>query len=144
MLCIGDWIMKDTYYFPHDMNAQNDPRCVSLWEDFGASGYGIYWALIEILHQEGGRLEKFPKLFQGLAKRFKVTDEALLKQVQALLNEYNLLEENDTHIWSDRVLRNIEERKKKRDLKSSAGRIGGLKSSSSKKSKQTEAVLNGA
>lgn len=134
--------MKESYYFPHDYHARNDPKCAALLNDFGASGYGLYWCIIEILHeQKDGKLEKFPKLFSGLAYDFNVSIEAVTKQIEAMLNDYNLLQEDENYIWSERVLQNLNERKLKYHAKSEAGRMGGLKSGESRKMKQNEALL---
>ena len=49
---------KDAFYFPHDSNAQRDPKIVKLRRVHGWSGYGLYWALIETLRdQENYTLE---------------------------------------------------------------------------------------
>lgn len=134
--------MKETYYFPHDYHARNDPKCAALLNDFGAAGYGLYWCIVEILHeQKDGKLKKFPKLFSGLAYDFNISIEATTKQIEAMLKDYNLLQEDEKYIWSDRVLQNLDERKSKYHVKSEAGRLGGLKSGESRKSKQNEAML---
>jgi len=44
--------MKDAYYFSHDSNARNDAKIIKLRIDFGWEGYGLFWALIEILREE--------------------------------------------------------------------------------------------
>lgn len=140
---------KDTFYFPHDSNAQHDPKCAALIHDFGMEGYGLYWMVIELLHQQaGGKLEKFPKLFDGIAHDFMVKKDLIVKLFEALLHDYILLQEDEKYIWSDRVLRNLDIREEKRVIKAEAGRIGGIKSgiSRSKKQdlnnpKQDEAVL---
>lgn len=134
--------MKDAYYFPHDSNAHRDPKCSALINDFGVKGYGLYWAIIEILHeQREGKLEKFPKLYEGLAFQLKITKEELIKLLEALLQDYKLLEADEKHIWSNRVLRNLEERKVKYQIKVEAGRIGGVKSGESRRKNLLEAVL---
>lgn len=43
---------KESFYFPHDNNAHNDPKLMSLFMEFGLAGIGLYWILIEILHQQ--------------------------------------------------------------------------------------------
>lgn len=133
---------KDTYYFPHDSNAYRDPKCAALRNDFGMEGYGLYWAIIEILHeQRDGKLEKFQKLFEGLAFQLQITKEALTKQMEAMIKDYKLLQENETHIWSNRVLRNLEERRIKYLIKAEAGHIGGVRSGEVRRMKQNEALL---
>jgi hypothetical protein len=126
---------KDAYYFPHDSNAQHDPKCAALIHDHGMVGYGFYWCLIELLHQQtGGKLEKFPKLFDGMAHEFGCEKEFVVKQIEALLHEYFLLQEDEKYIWSERVLRNLEEKEEKRQIKVEAGRVGGIKSGLSRRS----------
>lgn len=39
-------------HFPHDINASNDPKLISLRIAFGWAGLGIFWAVIEALHRE--------------------------------------------------------------------------------------------
>jgi len=46
--------VKNAYYFSHDSNAKDDPKCVLLIEQLGLEGYGIYWILIEILRDQPG------------------------------------------------------------------------------------------
>jgi len=136
-------VYKETYYFPHDSNAGRDPKCAALIKDFGMEGYGIYWSIIEILHeQKNGKLEKFPKLIDGLAFELNIQNEALLQVIEALVKQYNLLQEDENWIWSNRVIENLQERNIKRQHKIEAGRLGGIKSGISRKTKlENEAVL---
>jgi hypothetical protein len=134
--------MKDTFYFPHDNDASKDPKISAMINDFGIASYGLYWLIIELLHKEGGKIQKFPKLYSGLAFQFGIGEEELKKHIEAMLHDYNLLEQDDAHIWSNRVLKNLDERKLKYQIKAEAGRIGGLKSGISRNiTKQNEAML---
>lgn len=118
--------MKDAYYFPHDYHARHDSKLAALIKEYGALGYGVYWDFIEILHEEGGKFEKFPKMFEGLSQELKV-DEATLKQIfSASIKDFCLFKENKTHIWSDRVLGNLKVREEKKLQKVTAGRLGGI------------------
>ena len=134
---------KDAYYFSHDSNARNDPKCASLIQQSGMEGYGLYWSLVEMLHeQKGGKLEKFPGLIGGIAFQFHMTIEATSKQIEALVKQHFLLREDEKYLWSDRVLRNLEERKGKHVAKVEAGKQGGIKSGETRRlAKQNEAVL---
>lgn len=121
--------MKNTYYFPHDYHARHDPKIKAMMNDFGVEGYGMYWCLIEILYeQRDKKLEKFPKLFSGLSAELAVSPERAEKFVMSLVFDYRLLQENETHIWSNAVLRRIEVIEDKRLLKVKAGHIGGVMS----------------
>lgn len=69
-------LSKDAYYFPHDSNAKDDPKCILLIEQLGLEGYGIYWVLIETLRDQPGY--KYPiALLPALARRFNTTHEKM-------------------------------------------------------------------
>lgn len=125
--------MKDAYYFSHDCNARNDPKCSALINDLGMEGYGFYWGLIEIIsEQDGYKLLKFPKVYEGIAKQLNSNAEAVLKHIQALVKDYNLLSEDENYIWSETLLRRMKQREEKRKARAEAGRKGGLKTAAKK------------
>ena len=43
---------RDTYYFPHEYNAKDDPKCERLIWEMGMEGYGMFWALLEVLRAQ--------------------------------------------------------------------------------------------
>jgi len=59
--------IKQTY-FPHDSNARNDIKLIKLRSKYGYEGYGIYFALIELLFSEDNNLciEDYDTLAFGL------------------------------------------------------------------------------
>jgi len=64
--------LKDAYYFSHDSNAKDDPKCVLLIEQLGLEGYGIFWVLIETLRDQPEY--KYPlALIPALARRYNTT-----------------------------------------------------------------------
>lgn len=119
-------VKESTFYFSHDYNAHADPKCAALIQDFGMEGYGLYWAIIETLYEQGGKMKKFPKLYDGLAHHLKIEKTKLTKQIEAMLHEYELLVEDGKYLWSDRVLRNLKQREAKNEAKKIAGQKGGL------------------
>ena len=50
--------MNKDYYFPHEIRTRNDEAVMELIECEGASGYGIYWALMEYLRTQEGYIGK--------------------------------------------------------------------------------------
>ena len=44
--------MKDTYYFSHDSNANQDPKILAMRSVYGWEGYGWYWLLVEMLREQ--------------------------------------------------------------------------------------------
>jgi len=43
---------KDAYYFPHYSNARNDRKVKRLRKELGMEGYGIYFAILEVLRDQ--------------------------------------------------------------------------------------------
>lgn len=48
--------MKESFYFRHDYSARNDEKILELRAEFDWRGYGIYWAILEIIgeNDKGG------------------------------------------------------------------------------------------
>lgn len=121
--------MKEVYYFPHDYEANNDPKILALIGAFGAAGYGIYWRLIELLHSESDhKIKKKEYVYQAIAKQMLVDASVIKDLLNYACEVCELLEENDGFYWSNRVLRNFEKRSEISEKRREAGRIGGKKS----------------
>ena len=60
---------KDAFYFPHDTNAIADPKMINLLAECGLVGIGMYWILIEHLHQQpDGKIDSMS--FKNLIKLY--------------------------------------------------------------------------
>jgi len=98
---------KDSFYFPHDTNARTDEKMIHLLSVLDWVGYGIYWAIIEKLHESSdGWLEAD---CERIAFDLR-TQCAFIKQI---LSDFNLFKFDGTRFTSDRVLRNLEYRNNK-------------------------------
>ena len=88
--------MKDAYYFSHDSNAKDDPKCIMLIEQLGLEGYGIFWVLIETLRDQPEH--KYPlNLIPAIARRFNTTTE----KMNVVVNNYGLfIIENEEFFYS--------------------------------------------
>jgi len=96
---------KDAYYFSHDANAQDDPKCMLLIDQMGMEGYGIYWALIEKLRAE--KDYKLPlNVLSPFAKRWGTSKE----KVETVVKSYNLFKINQNFFFSIRLKQSMEER----------------------------------
>jgi hypothetical protein len=95
---------KDVYYFSHDANSQDDPKCMVLIDQLGMEGYGIFWALIEKLRSASGY--KLPVSISGsLSKRWGTSKE----KVQAVIENYNLFQlTEDNDFFSERLIHSME------------------------------------
>ena len=110
---------KDAYYFPHDSNAKDDPKCVLLIEQLGLEGYGIFWVLIETLRDQPEY--KYPlQLLPALARRYNTTAEKMKTVVQG----YGLFEITEDEFFISPSLR---ERMLKYDEKKEKARMAAKK-----------------
>lgn len=128
--------MKDAFYFPHDSNAKDDPKCVLLVEQLGLEGYGIYWILIETLRDQPGY--KYPlALLPAIARRYNTT----LEKVKTVVSNYGLfiIAENDFFLSESLCVR-----MEKYDNQREKNRLAGKASAEKKKllSTRVEQVFN--
>ena len=75
---------KDAYYFSHDSNAQDDPKCMILIDQLGMEGYGIFWALIERLRNEKDYTLPI-NLANAFAKRWQTSKEKVEAVIKILV-----------------------------------------------------------
>ena len=94
--------MKKTY-FNHDSTARNDYRIVKMRSKLGMEGYGIFWAILEMLFTEENKLcvDDYDSLAFGLQ-----CDPKLLKQV---IEDFDLFIIEDNCFYSRRLNNQIEE-----------------------------------
>ena len=105
--------MKESYYFSHDSNALTDPKILSMRCDYGMEGYGVFWAVIEMLRvQEEYRLELNKLNFNAL-KMLCMTQIDIEEFVDKCVNEYKLFETDGKYFWSESLCGRME---KKDDL----------------------------
>lgn len=99
---------KEAYYFSHDGNAQDDPKCMVLIDQMGMEGYGIFWALIEKLRAE--KDYKLPLLvINPFAKRWGTSKE----KVETVIKSYGLFVIENEHFFSLRLLNSMNEKSEK-------------------------------
>ena len=102
---------KDVYYFPHDYNPTSDPKMLAFGGEFGAVGYGIYWRIIEMLHECSEHYLPLKKyIYSAIAKQMLTDVEHVLKIVESCINDFELFDSNEEYFWCNRVLRNVEKR----------------------------------
>lgn len=114
---------KDAYYFSHDANAQEDPKCVLLIEQLGMEGYGIYWGLVERLRQE--KEYKLPLIIlPALSRKWNTSKE----KVDVVIRQFGLFEIEGEMFFSIRLSRSMDEYNVLRNKYIEYGRKGGLTS----------------
>ena len=82
--------MKKDYYFPHEIRTRNDEAVMELIECEGASGYGIYWALMEYLRTQEGYVGKIIAV-KTIARQMRTKPY----KVDSVLRNYGLFIVND-------------------------------------------------
>lgn len=125
---------KETYYFSHDYNARNDKKISALVRDFKSSGYGIFWAACEMMHEEGGALEFDDLTIDAIAKDINEESDLVKTILEKCVDKYKLFTKQDILLQSSRVCRNLETKNDKKIVKAEAGRIGGIRSGESRRS----------
>lgn len=96
--------------------------------DYGATGYGLYWRIVEMLHSNDEHtLPKEQYLFKALSRQLDVSIDQVTKFIEDCITIYKLFESDDVIFYSNRVLRNIEAMEKIKEQRSEAGRISALK-----------------
>ena len=106
---------KDAYYFTHDSNAKDDPKCALLIDQLGMEGYGIYWMLIEVLRDQPDY--KYPlALLPSLARKYNTTPQ----KIEAVVRGYQLFAvEGGVVFMSETLIKRMcawEENKTRRSL----------------------------
>ena len=94
--------MKKTY-FNHDSTARNDYRIIKLRATLGYEGYGVFWAVLELLFAEENKIciNQYDILAYGLQ-----CDSKILKQV---IEDFDLFVIEDGCFYSKRLNNQIEE-----------------------------------
>lgn len=96
---------KDAYYFSHDANAQDDPKCMLLIDQMGMEGYGIYWGLIEKLRAE--KDYKLPlEVIGPFSKRWGTSKE----KVETVVKSYNLFKIVNNYFFSLRLKNSMQKK----------------------------------
>ena len=93
---------KEAYYFSHDSNAKDDPKILQLRMEMGWEGYGLFWALIELLRNESDH--RMRTHYKSIAFALQTHEDSIKK----VINDFNLFEVNDNYFWSESLLKRME------------------------------------
>lgn len=89
-------------YFSHDYHAREHLRDVR--KDWGLAGYGFYWCIVEILHENGGYIKEGD--VESIAYDLRVEPD----MAKAVLYNYGMFQIKKGRICSTRVLENLQKR----------------------------------
>lgn len=98
-------------YFRHDYNARTDEKIIRLVFNHDWKGYGLYWAIVELIYIGGGKIRND---YTMIAHELR-TDPHLIEKI---VKDYDLFYERDGQIKSKAITKRLEERKGVSDTKS--------------------------
>ncbi len=134
---------KDAYYFSHDANAQDDEKILDLRADYGWEGYGLFWAILELMrNQSDYMLENGNRLYKKLSMKFNVRPDFMEQFFNDCL-EYGLFIEENGKIYSKSFLERMEKyEKRKSAARKAANARWNNDSGSSEKQKESKGNAN--
>ena len=106
-------------YFSHDYYSRTNPKLIKLQIKLGHAGKGIFWDLIEILHEENG----FIKISDIELISYQI--RADIEIIKSIFFDFDLFENDSQKIWSNSALKRIEKQKQKSEILSKNGKKGG-------------------
>lgn len=115
---------KDRFYFQHDYNARNDRKIAALVKKHKAAGYGIFWVVCEMMHEEGGGLEFDEITFGAIAKDINEETEFIKTVLNDCVSEFKLFSVDGDCAKSNRVTRNLDKRQEVSKSRANAGKAG--------------------
>jgi len=125
---------KQTYYFAHDFNPPNDPKMQAFLSQYGAVGYGVYWRLVELLHEDRNHRLPFEQyIYISVSLLMKLTPKEVEDIIYACINPYRLFDADGDTFWSERVDRNIKIMEEIKEKRSKAGKESARKRKEEKK-----------
>lgn len=120
--------MKEAYYFSHDYDPTSDPKIQALISQFGATGYGLYWRVIEMMHSSTDhKLPHKNYIYIAIGSYFSLDIEYVKRFVEDCTSVYELFQSDAITFWSNRVLRNFDTRNAISESRSKAGKISAEK-----------------
>jgi hypothetical protein len=132
--------LKDTYYFTHDSNARNDEKILEMRAIYGYEGYGLYWAIIEMLRDASDNKLSIKSII-ALSIALNYDSKMLKKFIEDCINIFGLFildgDEKTGKYYSNRLLRNV---KKYKQISSKRSAIA--KQMHSNKTKLNKTKLN--
>jgi hypothetical protein len=93
---------KEAYYFSHDANAKEDPKILQLRMEMGWEGYGLFWAIIEMLRNESDF--RMRTHYRGIAFALQTHEDS----IKRLINDFDLFQVDEQYFWSESLLKRME------------------------------------
>ncbi|GGJ48869.1 DUF4373 domain-containing protein [Virgibacillus salexigens] len=113
---------KETYYFSHDANARNDEKILMLRADHGWTGYGVYWALLEMMFENSDTKLSHDKI-KGIAVSYNIDITVLKDVINTCISEGLFVSDGDK-FWSESLINRKSKYLDLKKKKSEAGKKG--------------------
>lgn len=114
---------QETLYFPHDYDPLSDMKLEQFVKRHGAGGYGFFWRVVELLHQNSSHHLPFKQyVYEGIGDKLLMSPEQVEQLLEDCISKYDIFASDGILFWSERVLKNIEVRKQVVEQKSKAGK----------------------
>lgn len=113
---------KDVYYFSHDCNARNDEKILMLRAEHGWEGYGLFWALVEMMFESKETCLHHNKI-RGIAVSYNIDITLLQNVINTAINE-GLFVSDGERFWSESLRKRKQAFHEQRQKKSEAGKKG--------------------
>ena len=117
-------------YFKHDISASEDEKICELLASGGYELLGYYWRFVEYLYSRGGKIKK--NNLYGIAWALHMEVDKL----STIICNYDLFCEDETYIYSRRIVKEIEKFEADGKRMAEIGRAGG-KASAEARAKRT-------
>lgn len=116
--------MKEKY-FSHDANARSDQKMIRLRRRYGMEGYGVYFALLEMMFSEpDNKLPYTDEQFDAIA--YELHAELNVGEMVSYCVDIGLFATDEEFFWSESFLRRkreVEEKTEKRTQRASNAAI---------------------
>lgn len=113
---------KEAYYFSHDANARQDEKVLMLLSEHGWEGYGIYWALVEMMFESSETVLNHNKV-KGISFSYNIDITLLQNVINTCITE-ELFVSDGEQFWSESLQKRKSKYHELKAKKSEAGKKG--------------------
>lgn len=135
--------MRQELWMKHDARSRFDPKMATFISRHGMEGYGMFWAILEILHYQNDHEICMDTEFEGVAAQLHCRTEQLQPIVESLV-EIGLFRLEENRLFQARMKQEQAERSTATAatsaIKGHAGRIGGLVAAAKRRGAKPEEI----
>lgn len=110
-------------YFSHDYNTRNKKRLATLIHFEKMKGYGTFWVIVEMLHEDSVKwMELSEETFVAISRETGQDLKFIKNFIRKCIDRYKVFIEDNNFFTSERVLDNVDKRLKISEVRSFAGK----------------------